>query len=226
MPTHSAHPPIVVPPVDLWTFIFERTNRPFPDDHGKTPFRSAFLYLPPLLAHGKLTGYHSRLRRRGSSNAVHIRRSPRIRRTIWPGPSPFLELAKRRCNGHFHPQQCRRWACHLRHRMGRRRYMSLQQPLHSRRASLAAGILRGKSPSNAYGMPPHRPESRTESWAVGESDNIGWRERPQREDPAFLGVEEYGEGSAEGCHRSEGRSGVLGLFEWDYGAAEGSDAYA
>ncbi|EKD19236.1 putative 4-coumarate-CoA ligase [Drepanopeziza brunnea f. sp. 'multigermtubi' MB_m1] len=32
MPTHSAYPLIDVPDVDLWTFLFERKDRPFPDD--------------------------------------------------------------------------------------------------------------------------------------------------------------------------------------------------
>lgn len=35
MPTDSPHPPISVPHVDLWTFLFERADREYPDDHGK-----------------------------------------------------------------------------------------------------------------------------------------------------------------------------------------------
>ncbi|EKG13836.1 AMP-dependent synthetase/ligase [Macrophomina phaseolina MS6] len=33
MPIHSAYPPITVPSVDLWTFLFERTDREYPDHH-------------------------------------------------------------------------------------------------------------------------------------------------------------------------------------------------
>ncbi|KAH7052349.1 putative phenylacetyl-CoA ligase [Macrophomina phaseolina] len=33
MPIHSAYPPITVPSVDLWTFLFERTEREYPDHH-------------------------------------------------------------------------------------------------------------------------------------------------------------------------------------------------
>lgn len=32
MPTKSLYPPIDIPNVDLWTFLFERKDRPFPDD--------------------------------------------------------------------------------------------------------------------------------------------------------------------------------------------------
>ncbi|POS77615.1 4-coumarate-CoA ligase 1 [Diaporthe helianthi] len=33
MPIESTYPPIVVPPVDLWTLVFERNDREFPEDH-------------------------------------------------------------------------------------------------------------------------------------------------------------------------------------------------
>ena len=36
MPIESAHPPITVPAVDAWQFFFERADRDFPDDHGKS----------------------------------------------------------------------------------------------------------------------------------------------------------------------------------------------
>ena len=32
MPTESLYPKIGIPNVDLWTFLFERNDRPFPDD--------------------------------------------------------------------------------------------------------------------------------------------------------------------------------------------------
>jgi 4-coumarate--CoA ligase len=35
MPIESAFPPVTVPAVDLWNFMFERTDREFPEDHGK-----------------------------------------------------------------------------------------------------------------------------------------------------------------------------------------------
>lgn len=35
MPTDSRYPLIDVPNVDLWTFLFERQDRPFPDDKGR-----------------------------------------------------------------------------------------------------------------------------------------------------------------------------------------------
>jgi 4-coumarate--CoA ligase len=35
MPIHSAHPPIVLPSIDVWTFLFEESDRDFPDDHGQ-----------------------------------------------------------------------------------------------------------------------------------------------------------------------------------------------
>jgi hypothetical protein len=34
MPIESSHPAITVPPVDLWTFLFTKTDRKYPDDHG------------------------------------------------------------------------------------------------------------------------------------------------------------------------------------------------
>ena len=36
MPTESTYPPIDVPKVDLWDFLFERSDRPFPDRKGNT----------------------------------------------------------------------------------------------------------------------------------------------------------------------------------------------
>jgi len=35
MPIESTHPPITVPPVDVYTFLFDRSDREFPDDHGE-----------------------------------------------------------------------------------------------------------------------------------------------------------------------------------------------
>lgn len=37
MPTESSFPPIVIPNLDLWAFLFERKDKPFPDDKGQTP---------------------------------------------------------------------------------------------------------------------------------------------------------------------------------------------
>ncbi|KAJ9195637.1 hypothetical protein DTO164E3_6713 [Paecilomyces variotii] len=39
MPAQSTYPPIDIPDVDLWTFLFERADRPFPED--KVIFRDA-----------------------------------------------------------------------------------------------------------------------------------------------------------------------------------------
>ncbi|KAH6709134.1 putative phenylacetyl-CoA ligase [Leptodontidium sp. MPI-SDFR-AT-0119] len=33
MPVESSYPPITIPNVDIWTFLFERTDRPYPDNH-------------------------------------------------------------------------------------------------------------------------------------------------------------------------------------------------
>lgn len=35
MPTQSPYPPIDIPHVDLWEFLFERTDREFPDDKSR-----------------------------------------------------------------------------------------------------------------------------------------------------------------------------------------------
>jgi hypothetical protein len=34
MPTPSPFPTIDIPNVDIWDFLFERTDRPYPDDKG------------------------------------------------------------------------------------------------------------------------------------------------------------------------------------------------
>lgn len=34
MPVSSPYPSIEIPNIDLWTFLFERKDRPFPDDKG------------------------------------------------------------------------------------------------------------------------------------------------------------------------------------------------
>jgi len=36
MPSHSLYPEIEIPKVDLWAFLFERKEKPFPDDKGHT----------------------------------------------------------------------------------------------------------------------------------------------------------------------------------------------
>ena len=35
MPTESLYPKIDIPNVDLWTLLFERNDRPFPDDKSR-----------------------------------------------------------------------------------------------------------------------------------------------------------------------------------------------
>ena len=37
MPTESSLPYIVIPDSDLWAFLFERNDRPYPDDKGQSP---------------------------------------------------------------------------------------------------------------------------------------------------------------------------------------------
>lgn len=37
MPVTSSYAPIQVPDVDIWDFLFERKNKPFPDDKGMLP---------------------------------------------------------------------------------------------------------------------------------------------------------------------------------------------
>jgi hypothetical protein len=34
MPMQALHPNLSIPNVDLWTFLFERRDKPFPDDKG------------------------------------------------------------------------------------------------------------------------------------------------------------------------------------------------
>ncbi|KAL9030340.1 MAG: hypothetical protein Q9196_001535 [Gyalolechia fulgens] len=40
MPSQSTYPAIQVPPTDIWGLLFERKDRPFPDDKGVIPSRS------------------------------------------------------------------------------------------------------------------------------------------------------------------------------------------
>lgn len=35
MPTESSYPKLDIPPVDIWTAIFERKDRKYPDDKGR-----------------------------------------------------------------------------------------------------------------------------------------------------------------------------------------------
>jgi len=37
MPAESLYPHIDIPDADLWTFLFERKNKPFADDKGIHP---------------------------------------------------------------------------------------------------------------------------------------------------------------------------------------------
>ena len=41
MPTESSFPPVVIPNLDLWAFLFERKDKPFPDDKGPNAQRSS-----------------------------------------------------------------------------------------------------------------------------------------------------------------------------------------
>lgn len=43
MPTESPYPRIQVPEVGLWDFLFERKDKPYPDDHG-------MLYITSIVA--------------------------------------------------------------------------------------------------------------------------------------------------------------------------------
>jgi hypothetical protein len=45
MPVSSDYPTVDIPNVDLWTFLFERKDRPFPDDKSKW-LRASWLALP------------------------------------------------------------------------------------------------------------------------------------------------------------------------------------
>lgn len=43
MPTESTYSPIEIPPIDIWSLLFERKDRPFPDDKGVTLLRKKLL---------------------------------------------------------------------------------------------------------------------------------------------------------------------------------------
>lgn len=38
MPVSSTFPPIEIPNLDIWSFLFERKDRPYPDDKSMPPF--------------------------------------------------------------------------------------------------------------------------------------------------------------------------------------------
>ena len=42
MPTESTFPRLDIPDVDLWTFLFERKDREYPDDKGTQLHSSTF----------------------------------------------------------------------------------------------------------------------------------------------------------------------------------------
>lgn len=37
MPIESSYPPLDIPNVDIWRFLFERQDREYPDDKGSQP---------------------------------------------------------------------------------------------------------------------------------------------------------------------------------------------
>lgn len=43
MPAKSTYPDIDIPDVDIWTFLFERKDKEYPDDKGKTMGNSFIL---------------------------------------------------------------------------------------------------------------------------------------------------------------------------------------
>jgi hypothetical protein len=43
MPTESGYPKLDIPNLDLWAFLFERKEKPFPDDKGSLPSLSPAL---------------------------------------------------------------------------------------------------------------------------------------------------------------------------------------
>jgi 4-coumarate--CoA ligase len=38
MPTKSSYPELPIPDTDLWGFLFERKDKPYPDDKGRYLF--------------------------------------------------------------------------------------------------------------------------------------------------------------------------------------------
>jgi hypothetical protein len=39
MPSESKYPSLQIPDVDLWAFLFERKDKPFVDDKGRSPLQ-------------------------------------------------------------------------------------------------------------------------------------------------------------------------------------------
>lgn len=50
MPIESSHPPLKIPNVDLWRFLFERQDREYPDNKGSQP-----VYPSPVRVSAELT---------------------------------------------------------------------------------------------------------------------------------------------------------------------------
>lgn len=46
MPVSSRYPPVDIPDLDIWSFLFERQDKPFPDDKGMSLFPSNARALP------------------------------------------------------------------------------------------------------------------------------------------------------------------------------------
>lgn len=51
MPVSSNYPTVDIPDLDLWSFLFERKDRPFPDD------KSEFIQVYSLWLGGRALGY-------------------------------------------------------------------------------------------------------------------------------------------------------------------------
>lgn len=109
MATESPFPPIDIPEIDIWDFIFEG-KRSFSDNQG------TFITFRKVVKQSR--NIHSRLRRRQNHSPVHIPRCQGHRNCFW-ACSPFeLGLAKGRCCRNLLSKLCRHTCHDVRHSVG------------------------------------------------------------------------------------------------------------
>jgi hypothetical protein len=165
MPAKSPYDDIEIPNVDIWTFLFERKDKEYPDDKGAISLISRlYLYcnmLCKIVVHTELLTFklHSHLPRSRYQTIIYIRTNPRRSSRVWKRSSLNMGMEERRCPCTLHTKLHRHTNRNMGNTMGRRNHLPREPSLHSRRINLSTQRLRRERPGNTKAIPEDRKRS-------------------------------------------------------------------
>lgn len=119
MPVNSSHQPISIPSVDLWSLLFERSDREYPDNQG---LNRHFEHCHKAV----LTTWTSPFFRYPIFDSLHIFKCPESITRLWVRAPISLQMAQRWYFGSFYSQQCRYRTCFIWHPLGGRCRLPIQ----------------------------------------------------------------------------------------------------